>query len=132
MSVVQRITGFLGNHLWIDGRMGRGRFFLFSFLLPWCILICLIVILPVFGDTIESAGLWIGVLLMIWTGWTSAVRRVHDFDESGKHALLYMIPMIGWFLSIELFFRRGTDGVNRYGAPANSCEGLNWKQEVER
>ena len=123
MSGGQRAANFLSDHLWIRGRIGRGRFFLFSFLLPWCILICLIVILPVFGDTVKSAGLWIWVLLVIWTGWTSVVRRVHDFDLSGKYALLYTIPVIGWFLSIELFFRRGTDGVNRYGPPANSCEG---------
>ena len=112
--------------------MGRGRFFLYSFVLPWGTLVFIVVIFPSFGETIKSAGLWSWLFLTIWTGWTAVIRRVHDFDESGKHALLYMIPIAGWFLSFELFFRRGTDGVNRYGTPANSARGLNWKQEVER
>ena len=111
--------------------MGRGRFFLYSFL-PLCILLCLVVILPGFGDTIESAGLWTWVLLTVWTGWTSVVRRVHDFDLSGMYALLYTIPIAGWFLSFELFLRRGTDGANRYGAPANSAREKIRKQEDER
>ena len=56
-------------------------------------------------------------VMLIALDWCLAVRRMHDFDMAGKHLWLYMIPVIGWFLSFELYFKPGTKGPNRYGLP---------------
>ena len=56
-------------------------------------------------------------VMLIALDWCLAVRRMHDFDMAGEHLWLYMIPVIGWFLSFELYFKPGTKGPNRYGLP---------------
>ena len=56
-------------------------------------------------------------VMLIALDWCLAVRRMHDFDMAGKHLWLYMIPVKGWFLSFELYFKPGTKGPNRYGLP---------------
>ena len=67
----------------------------------------------------QTAGFLILVcfVMLIALDWCLVVRRMHDFDMAGKHLWLYMIPVIGWFLSFELYFKPGTKGPNRYGLP---------------
>ena len=67
----------------------------------------------------QTAGFLILVcfVMLIALDWCLAVRRMHDFDVAGKHLWLYMIPVIGWFLSFELYFKPGTKGPNKYGLP---------------
>ncbi len=64
-----------------------------------------------------------GFLIVVWgtmliaLDWCVSVRRLHDFNVSGKHLWLYVIPVIGWFFSLELYFKPGTKGPNKYGLP---------------
>ena len=75
---------------------------------------------PDHHDVINQTGgfpILVGFVMLIALDWCLAVRRMHDFDMAGKHLWLYMIPVIGWFLSFELYFKPGTKGPNRYGLP---------------
>ena len=44
------------------------------------------------------------------------IKRAHDRAHSGWYMLLTMIPLVGIIFQIELYFLRGTDGPNPYGA----------------
>ena len=75
---------------------------------------------PDHHDVINQTGgflILVGFVMLIALDWCLAVRRMHDFDMAGKHLWLYMIPVIGWFLSFELYFKPGTKGPNKYGLP---------------
>ena len=60
--------------------------------------------------------------MLIALDWCVAVRLLHDFDVSGKHLWMYVIPVIGWFFALELYFKPGTKGPNRYGLPPGEAD----------
>ena len=43
------------------------------------------------------------------------IRRLHDLNRSGHQYWLLMIPIYNIYLSLILWFKRGTRGPNRYG-----------------
>lgn len=43
------------------------------------------------------------------------VRRLHDFNASGWWYLLVLIPVVNIVLMLVLLFKRGTEGINRFG-----------------
>lgn len=57
----------------------------------------------------------IGILLFIAT-LSLIIRRLHDLDKSGWLALVLLIPFIGFLFTLYLWFAKGTDGPNSYGA----------------
>jgi uncharacterized membrane protein YhaH (DUF805 family) len=68
---------------------------------------------------------FIFLLLLIFTGfifWSLlaiSVKRWHDRDKSGWWMLVGFIPIIGgWWVTIELGFMKGTEGINQYGERA--------------
>ncbi|MBR2775212.1 MAG: DUF805 domain-containing protein [Selenomonadaceae bacterium] len=63
------------------------------------------------GENISMLLFYIGL-----TGFSMILtRRLHDIDRSGWFALIALVPVIGFFFSIYLFFAQGTVGSNQYG-----------------
>ena len=61
--------------------------------------------------------LLVGVPISMWTAYATAVKRLHDRDRSGWWTLMGFVPGIGLlWLAIECGFRKGTNGLNRYGS----------------
>ncbi len=55
-------------------------------------------------------------LACFYAGLNGGLKRLHDRDKSGSWYLLGMVPVIGWiWLLVELGFRRGMPGPNRFG-----------------
>jgi uncharacterized membrane protein YhaH (DUF805 family) len=51
-----------------------------------------------------------------WTIVALSVKRCHDFGSSGARLFALLIPVLGpLWIAIELAFRRGTEGENRFG-----------------
>ena len=121
----------LHEHFTFRGRVGRLDWVL-SGVAPWIGLslfalatLDLAQKVPDHRDVInQTVGFLILVcfVMLITLDWCLAVRRMHDFDMAGKHLWLYMIPVIGWFLSFELYFKPGTKGRNRYGLPPGEAD----------
>jgi len=44
------------------------------------------------------------------------IRRLHDLDKSGWFILLALIPIVNIGFAIYVWFFKGTDGYNRFGA----------------
>jgi uncharacterized membrane protein YhaH (DUF805 family) len=56
-------------------------------------------------------------LILLWPNIAVGAKRCHDRDRSGWYQLIGFIPVVGLIiLLIELGFRRGTAGPNRFGA----------------
>jgi uncharacterized membrane protein YhaH (DUF805 family) len=44
-----------------------------------------------------------------------SVRRLHDIDRSGWWLLLYLLPILGWFVLLVFYCLDSNSGPNRYG-----------------
>ncbi len=115
-----------------EGRIRRSRFWL-AYVLPLMILSILGTVLdislgflvledastPEDGFAFEVRGFGpftlIGVVLSIWGGLASQVKRWHDRDKSGWWVLVAIIPLVQIWGFIVVGFLRGTDGPNRFG-----------------
>ncbi|HEX8173403.1 MAG TPA: FAD-binding protein [Thermoanaerobaculia bacterium] len=57
-----------------------------------------------------------------WISYVAAARRYHDLDRSPARLLLLLIPIAGAIVvGVDLAFRKGTDGDNRYGPDPRSA-----------
>ncbi len=54
-------------------------------------------------------------LAAAWAALAITVKRLHDLDRPGWHALLFVIPLYNIHLAIVLFVVEGTAGDNQYG-----------------
>jgi uncharacterized membrane protein YhaH (DUF805 family) len=54
--------------------------------------------------------------IIIFLSITTGVKRCHDRDYSGWFVLLYFVPLVQFWLIVELLFLRGTRGPNRFGS----------------
>lgn len=72
---------------------------------------------------VEMNVVWLLLIPFYLVGLAVAVKRCHDRDKSGWWLLLGLVPVIGPIvLLVELGFRRGTPGPNRYGPdPLADC-----------
>jgi len=59
------------------------------------------------------SGIWLFVGL--FSSLAVSIKRCHDRDRSGWFLLLYLIPFVSWWVTIELAFLKGTVGDNQYG-----------------
>lgn len=55
-------------------------------------------------------------LLCLYVSFVLAIKRAHDRNRSGWFVLLYLVPLVQLWPTIELLFFRGTVGPNRFGA----------------
>lgn len=61
-------------------------------------------------------------LALYWSLLALAIRRYHDAGYSGARLFLLLIPLAGLlWVGIELLFRGGTRGENRYGEPPGTA-----------
>jgi len=110
---------FLELYFSFKGRISRSTY-LQKGILPWLLLsiISYYIILVHLNVDADSEMTLIGVLNLIFLipSLSINVKRCHDRNRSGWFQLILLIPVIGglWFL-IEMWFIKGTDGVNKYG-----------------
>ncbi|MGA2916607.1 MAG: DUF805 domain-containing protein [Sedimentisphaerales bacterium] len=102
----------------------RGRISRSTYIKFWAILTGFVIFLGVVPDIVISGepGVFyiITSLALTWPGLAIYAKRIHDRDRSPWLLLLTFIPFLGiipgiWIL-VEVFFLKGTDGDNQYGA----------------
>ena len=113
----------LRRYLWIEGRSSRREWWqvegavIFSY---WFFGAGATLLAVLHGEPSLLPGpirLALGALTF-WVNIVSTVRRLHDRDKSGWHALFYFFPGVGilWHF-IECGLLPGSKGRNRYGPP---------------
>ncbi len=77
------------------------------------------VVLEIFSVAIGSLPVTLLIVLVMFvvglSGWSVAVRRLHDTDKSGWMTLLALIPFVGGIIVLVLMLLPGTPGQNRFG-----------------
>lgn len=71
-------------------------------------------------SSIFGLGSLILTLIYVYSLFTLMIRRLHDLNHTGWLSLLFLVPMINFFLVIYLMFFPGNRHVNQYGAPRSS------------
>ena len=62
------------------------------------------------------AAICISSTVLMWQYFPLSVRRLHDINVSGWYVFLTFVPFCQFFI-LWLMFKKGTEGVNRYGEP---------------
>ena len=105
------------------GRIQRRTFWLASLamlgisILLYATLVVLLVIdlLPL---PLAYIGVWFVYVFYLFSQYAISAKRWHDRNKSGWWNLVSLIPLVNLLMIIELGFRKGTDGPNRFGPPA--------------
>lgn len=103
------------------GRMGRVRMLAYAMAIYLIFLACTVAATIVLGlSATQGVGGTAGIILMVLlnvaylvAGTCVMIQRSHDMDLSGWTVLWLLIPFVFFYW----LFKRGTPGVNRFGAP---------------
>ena len=103
----------------IDGRIGRLGF-LVRVIVGW-VLYFVGILLAISGPSLSGSGFLLGIVGVILffaaipVFFCAGIRRVHDFGSSGWAILLTLIPIVGIWFGLMLYFRPGNTITNDYG-----------------
>ena len=103
----------------IDGRIGRLGF-LVRVIVGW-VLYFVGILLAISGPLLSGSGFLLGIVGVILffaaipVFFCAGIRRVHDFGSSGWAILLTLIPIVGIWFGLMLYFRPGNTITNDYG-----------------
>ena len=87
-----------------------------SFQISWFGVIAILLASGAFDSNQLRNILGLFIILSIPAAFTIQIRRIHDLGWSGWSLLLNLIPGVGSFFVLILFFFPGTDGPNKYDA----------------
>ena len=62
----------------------------------------------------DTTGAVLTLIFLVGMGMIMT-RRLHDLGKSGFHLLIVLIPMVGTFFLLYLFFAKGEPNWNQYG-----------------
>lgn len=102
------------------GRASRSTYWL-KFIVPIFIIQCIAAFIDIKTGSYNYTlgyGTFSGVLILIsfYPGIIMAIKRCHDRERSGWFLLLMLIPLLNIWVLIEIYFLKGTTGLNKYGA----------------
>jgi uncharacterized membrane protein YhaH (DUF805 family) len=97
----------------MKGRINRAKYNLANIIIT-------ILILALYGIGMEKGEitrivLLIPMFLLFYFDLCLSVKRLHDIGKSGKYLFGIIIPIYSFFLSIILTFKKGQQGMNKYG-----------------
>ncbi|WP_420854557.1 DUF805 domain-containing protein [Sneathiella marina] len=126
MGMVGAVKSVLSNYVNFSGRAARPEYWWWALAVFIIMFIAgildAVVIAPMLGlnavDDASVSPLSVIILLAIFLpNLAVAVRRLHDTDRSGWWILLFLVPIIGFFLLLFWYVSKGTEGDNRFGPP---------------
>ena len=111
MTILQAITSY-------SGRMSRSQYWRQGVLPLFVAMLPVFAVLTIaYGPPIFVTGWSLAVSIgLVWFQFPLYVKRLHDRNRSAWFLLISLIPLLGGlWLIIEVGFRRGTHGTNRFG-----------------
>ncbi len=111
----------------LKGRIGRVRYIAYAMGMTIIFGLVIAVVMGLLTMLSPSLAL-VGMVLyipMLVLGVMLAIRRFHDLGKSGWYALLIIIPIVNFFISLWLIFGAGSPAANQYGLPpAKNTKGV--------
>lgn len=103
-----------------QGRLNRKPYILLNILLLIIYLIGWYIMLASVGSRNDNVFLTlIGFVIVIptlFSGIMLSIKRCHDLGKPGSFLLFIYVPIVGCiYIPIVLLFKKGTDGINRFG-----------------
>ncbi|MBU2713488.1 DUF805 domain-containing protein [Zooshikella harenae] len=124
-AAVEEVATYTPKVFASEGRIGRLRFlvysFLYQFLLTLVIAVSVGVITAIYKSGIGDIPILIGALIAlaaivsIWVALVPVKRRLHDMNCSAWWAIIYFIPVIQFIFYLVLLFAPGTAMSNQFG-----------------
>jgi uncharacterized membrane protein YhaH (DUF805 family) len=98
------------------GRISRGQYWRGClFLIGLAIVVTMLAIMVGAPDDFLTALPGVFFLLYIIPSIALYNKRLHDRGKSGWFGLLGLIPVVGWWIAIEVMFLGSQEGENEYG-----------------
>jgi len=98
-----------------SGRMNRQPYWLIGIAIGFASGTTSAVAALVLPDSLAMLG-YIGlVIASVWISIALGVKRAHDRGRSGLFLLLFLVPLLNLWPTVELLFIPGTPGENRFG-----------------
>lgn len=121
-ATIEQDTTEVGElNIWgVEGRIGRMRYVAWSMVFMLAMAPAMLISMLAFKASAPFGGLLIavaGVVAMI-IGIQISVKRLHDIGWSGWLLFISLIPVVGSIFQLLIFVMPGSQGNNRYGAPA--------------
>ncbi|QEY59831.1 DUF805 domain-containing protein [Pseudomonas sp. C27(2019)] len=121
-ATIEQDTAEVGElSIWgVEGRIGRMRYIAWSMVFMFAMAPAMLISMLAFKASVLFGGLLMtvaGVAAMI-IGIQISVKRLHDIGWSGWLLLISLIPVVGSIFQLLIFVLPGSQGNNRYGAPA--------------
>ena len=103
----------MNNFFSMKGRINRAKY-------NFANIIITILIIVLYGIGMEKGEITrivslIPMFLLFYFDLCLSVKRLHDIGKSGKYLFGIIIPIYSFFLSIILTFKKGQQGMNKYG-----------------
>lgn len=106
-----------------DGRLGRLRYLVYSFIVQLVIMVLIGILAAVAIPLLTSSGNSTAQMLMLAAIYVPflismlvmAKRRLNDMNQSGWLSLLMLVPLVNVVMSLVLLFWPGSAGSNAYG-----------------
>ena len=116
MSFGQAISSGFANITNFEGRASRSAFWYWALL----IFIINVVVGLLLGSWRGGGGFlafigWVISIILFLATIAVGCRRMHDTGKSGWFQLLWLIPCVGFIITIILWAQPGTPGDNKYG-----------------
>ncbi|NOT10984.1 MAG: DUF805 domain-containing protein [Methylococcaceae bacterium] len=102
-----------------DGRISRSTYWL-KYMLPYSVIYVVLTPLDMVTGSFDPTigyGTFSGIFVLVGLipSLTMGIKRCHDRGRTGWFLLISLIPLINIWVLIELWFLKGTDGINKYG-----------------
>ena len=126
MTFFEAVAKCYRKYLVFSGRASKREYW-------WFVLLTFLFVWPLFLAEIGT-GTWYGFLSFVYFMLTISTvlplaavwtRRMHDVGKSAWHGFFFLIPIIGFFLTLRWLTKEGDAGRNKYGAPDDLAFAIN-------
>lgn len=109
---------FKEKYFSFKGRLNRKPYILRHLLLTFIYFICFIIAIFIFNPRYDEDFRAVSIIAGLPTfipALSLVIRRFHDTEHSGWWYFTFFIPFVSLYTIYLVFFKKGTDGTNRYG-----------------
>ena len=106
--------------LWFsfEGRINRQKYWVPGTLLLLAVFTPLLVVVGLLAGSMPEVAAVAGIVLyipLVWASLALSAKRLHDRNRSAWFMLLFLVPLVGLWPMVEIYFLPGTQGPNRFG-----------------